>query len=340
MKSKSSKVTIKMIAEHCGVSACTVSSVLQNHYKSRRITMETVEKIYKATKELGYLPDISARRMRINNSSKMPLILALLTSYEAPLNLTNNFLQALREAVKNNEALNSRFEFSISIEMFPSGKLSEMKNIISGNCFNAAIITNTSSADDLFLKENILPFPAVLVDRKIDGYSSVVSTDALGREAAKMLKQKGRKLPAILCGTPLTQSTQMRIDSFKKEYGGKIQRISAVGLSEGSGYIALKQFFSCGGKLDSLYCISDSLAMGAYLALKENKLCVPKDVSVIGVGDYAYSEYFSPPLTVVGAKYGELSALASSMLLSIIENPQQPPHVAEVGERVSLRSSV
>ena len=340
MEKKKPKVTIKSIAEYCKVSVGTVSSVLQNQYKNRRITMPTVKKIRNAAKELGYIPDIYARRMRIGSSGKTPLVLSLMTTYEAPLNLTNSYLYALRDAVKNNDAINSRFDVSISIELFPVGNLSSMTSLISGNCCNAAIITNTMAEDDKFLEENPLPFPCVLIDRKIAGYSSVMSSEHLGAKAAKILKTANRKNPAILCGTPLTQSTKQRLESFKKEFGADTKIISAAGLSEGAAYIAMKQFFTFGGKIDSLYTLSDSLAMGAYLAINDMNMKIPTDISVISVGDRAYSEYFNPPLTVLGTNYQEVAAFASSMLISMTLSNLIKPNILNVGDRTIIRKSI
>jgi len=337
---KNGKVTIKSIAEYCGVSVCTVSTVLQNRYKKRRITMPTVEKIRKAALELGYFPDIRARSLRIGDSEKMPLILALLTSYEAPLNITNHFLYSLRDAVKNNESLNARYDISISIEMFPAGRLSEMASIVSGNCFNAAIITNTTAEDDEFLKNNRLPFPVVLIDREIEGYTGVIASDTLARSAVSVLKSAGRKRLGILCGTPLTQSTRRRLANFCESKDCEVFKISASGLSEGAGYMAMRQFFALGGKIDGLYTVSDSLAMGAYLAIKNSGFKIPSDISVVGTGDYSYSEYFDPPLTTVGAKYSEFSDTASALLLSMISAGVKNPRNVSIGELKVIRDSV
>ena len=58
------RATVRGIADAAGVSIGSVSSVLNNRHVERRISPATVEKIRAAAAELGYLPNISARRLR------------------------------------------------------------------------------------------------------------------------------------------------------------------------------------------------------------------------------------------------------------------------------------
>lgn len=61
-------VTIKDIAQAVGVSATTVSNVING--KSGRVSADTIEKINQAIDELGYVPNMSARSL-VSSSSKV-----------------------------------------------------------------------------------------------------------------------------------------------------------------------------------------------------------------------------------------------------------------------------
>lgn len=61
-------VTILDIAKATGVSATTVSNVI--HGKDKRVSAETIQKINTAIKELGYVPNMSARSL-VSSSSKV-----------------------------------------------------------------------------------------------------------------------------------------------------------------------------------------------------------------------------------------------------------------------------
>src|SRR5580698_7250603 len=84
--------TGRSIAKAAGVSIGSVSSVLNNRHVERRISAATVQKIREASSRLGYLPNISARRLRSGTSTKNHVVLALVTSFEAPIPLINHFI--------------------------------------------------------------------------------------------------------------------------------------------------------------------------------------------------------------------------------------------------------
>src|SRR6185503_9878340 len=133
---------------------------------------------------LGYLPNIGARRLRSPAGVKNSLVLAFVTSYEAPLGLVSDLIYELRQSVVAGGAGRS---FSVVIEMFSAGHLGEMPGLLTSDHFNAAIITNTTADDDQFLHRTHLSYPVVLVNRAIPGYSSVVEDPNCGARAAEVL---------------------------------------------------------------------------------------------------------------------------------------------------------
>jgi LacI family transcriptional regulator len=327
-KSPVARVTVNSIAAHAGVSIGSVSSVLNNRHIERRISSETVERVRASAAKLGYLPNISARRLRSGGSAKNTVVLALVTSFEAPIPLVKHFIVALQKAV----AAGSDHSFSLLIEMFHAGRLNEMAGLLTGDHFNAALIMNTTATDDAFLTRLHLPYPAVLVNRAIPGHASVVEAPTTGTRPAEILfRGKCRRL-AVLHGSPLTQITSARVDAFIRRSaqlaGGAPAEIIAEDLSETAGYEALRAFLKSGGKCDGLYAVSDALALGAYRAIKERGLSIPDDVAVIGVGDYDIAPFFDPPLSCVGVSHRELAEQASALLL------QQLARGAELGRTV------
>ena len=339
MRSVAGRVTVRKIAEYAGVSIGSVSSVLNNRHVERRISLETVEKVRAAAKKLGYLPNINARSLRRGGSAGSSIVLAMITSFEAPIPVIEHFIVALRQAM----AARSEYTFSVVIEMFAVGHLREVPGLLTGDHFNAALILNTSPQDDQFLMRNHLPYPVVLVNRLIDGYSSVIEQADAGAHAAKILFRSHRRLPVVLHGELLTQSTQARVDSFLRRMlqllGQPAKEIVAGSLSEEAGYRAMGTFLKRGGKCDGLYTVSDSLALGAYRAIKEAGLRIAKDIVVIGVGDYEIAPFFDPPLSCVGVSHKELAREASQLLLRQFERPAPAPAVMQIPIVEILRAS-
>lgn len=307
--------TVRTIAKAAGVSIGSVSSVLNNRHLERRISIDTVEKIKAAAAQLGYLPNLSARRLRSHSTPKNAVVVALMTSFEAPIPLVNHFVAALRTTI----AADLPYTISVVIEMFSAGKLREVPGLLTGDHFNAAIVLNTISEDDQFLTRTKLPYPVVLVNRNVPGYASVIEDPQSGTRSAKLLLQHRRRKLAVLHGAPLTQITRARVDSFMRHAGENLghtpQEIVANRLSEEAGYDAMKSFLRQKKSIDGIYAVSDALALGAYHAIKEHRLRIPQDVAVVGVGDYAIAPFFDPPLACVGVSHRTLAEEASSMLL-------------------------
>jgi LacI family transcriptional regulator len=315
-------VTVRSIAKAAGVSIGSVSSVLNNRHVERRISPATVQKIREASARLGYLPNISARRLRSGTSVKNHVVLALVTSFEAPIPLVNHFISALRETIAKERDVRSNLAFSMMIEMYVAGRLRDLPGLLTGDHFNAAIIMNTIAEDDQYLARAHLPYPVVLVNRKVPGFASVVEDESSGLRAAETLFQGKRKNLAVLHGEPLTQTTQIRVDRFIRratELAGKAPReVVANKLSELSGYEAMKRLLKRTTEIDALYTVSDALALGAYRAIKEHGLTIPGDIAVVGTGDYEIAPFFDPPLSSVGVSHQELAGHASNLLLRML----------------------
>lgn len=315
------RVTLGTVADTTGVSIGTVSAVLNNRHVARRIAPATVEVVRLAARKLGYMPDISARRLRVPNDSRRSAVIAFITSYEAPLSVVTPIILGLRDATQA-RGRGQDITFTLLVEMFSVGRLFKMPGLLSKQMFNAAIICNTDEQDDLFLGRTHLPYPVVLLNRVISGYNCVVEDAAGGARAAEALVKAKAKRLAVIRGNPLTQGTKARADSFmsmaSRLLGVSPLEIVAKALSEDAACKAMKHFLASGEKIDGLFTVTDSMALGAYNAIKEVGLRIPQDVAVVGVGDYGISPYFDPPLSTVGVRLEEIGRKASTLVLDTL----------------------
>ncbi len=336
-------VTVRSIAEAAGVSIGSVSSVLNNRHIERRISPETVERVKAAALRMGYLPNIGARRLRSGAGAKRTLVLALITSYEAPLSLVNHFVSGLREVAQETKGPLAGVSYLLLIDMFAAGHLRDLPGLQGGDHFNAAIITNTTTEDDEFLARTHLPYPVVLVNRRIPGYACVTENTGCGQRAAEILVRLKRRRLAVLHGRPLTQITKTRMESFMARAaeltGVPATEIEASELSEGAAADAMRRFLRNRRDIDGLYTVTDGKALGAYHAIKETGLRVPEDIAVIGVGDYDISQYFDPPLSSVGVPHSELGRAAARLLLKRLRGPGLAPETIELDIEQHLRAS-
>jgi len=335
-------VTIYEIAEHVGISPGAVSSALANRGEERRLAPDTVRRIREAAAKLGYVPNMAGRRLRAHKSATRQFDLAILTSFEAPLPLVGQALHALQRAVDLQTTEHT--QYTVAIEMFHAGRLKEKPTLLDANRYHAVIITNTLPEDDKFLATARLPGSVVILGRRIPNYCCVLEApDFVGRRSAEILLETGCRQPAILYGRALTHTTADRLGAFTRVIKEKLGRnpvtLASPGLQPREGAALIEEFCAKGGKFDGLFAVHDSLALGAYGAIKQGGRKIPEDVAVVGVGDFELAEYFDPPLTTVAGANDAMVAEAIPLLFRILRGETTGSQEICVVPPVYLRES-
>jgi DNA-binding LacI/PurR family transcriptional regulator len=75
----------------------------------------------------------------------------------------------------------------------------------------------------------------------------------------------------------------------------------------------------------AIFCDDDILAGGVYLAARDARLCIPRDVSVVGFDGLDFTRLLTPPLTTVTADAAGLGARAVEALLADMRGEEVPP---------------
>lgn len=334
-------VTIYEIARHVGVSTAAVSSVLANRHVERRIAPGTVERIRRAAHALGYVPNMAGRRLRSQRAATRQIDLAILTSFEAPLPLVGQALHALQRAVEVQSTADTRY--AVAIEMFHAGRIREKTGLLDADRYHGVIITNTLPEDDRFLAEASLPYPAVILGRRIAGRCCVLEApEFVGRRSAEILIESGCRAPTVIHGRLLTHTTADRLGAFCRTIRERTRREPGVIVSDGlqphQAAAALEQHCAHGHPVDGLFAVTDSLAIGAYRVFRSLGRRIPADVAVVGVGDHELAEFFDPALTTVAGANEAMVAEAVPLLFRLLRGEPVPPEILVVPP-VFLRES-
>lgn len=334
-------VTVHTIARHVGVSPAAVSTVLANRHEERRLAAATVERIRQAVRELGYVPNVAARRLRAHDPGVHSMDLGILTSFEAPLFLVSRLLREVQRMVDARSAPDRRF--SVSIDMFHAGRLRDMPGLLNASRFNGVIITNTLPADDAFLRATTLPYAVVVQGRQLANYCCVLETpEEGGRRAAEILAAAGCRRPIVLTPSLLTETTADRRDAFVAAAPGQARpppEHVAAGFTPASAAEAVAAHLRADPKCDGIFAVTDTLALGAYQALKAAGRRIPQDVAVVGVGDSENVEFFDPPLTCVGPAYDQVVGDIVALLFNLMSRRRVKPVEVFVPPVVAMRGS-
>ena len=317
------QITIKDIARICGCGISTVSRALNNHPD---INPETKQRIMEVVAEYDFVPNNSARNLKITES----LTIAILVK-----GMTNPFFTKMikimeEEIEKNHYSMEIRHvdeetdEVETAIELVKEKKLKGI--IFLGGYFN-------HSPEKL--KRIGVPFvlSTISVVGEYDGSHSSVSVDDMA-ESYKMvdyLIKQGHEKIAILTAPEADASIgRLRTEGYlkaladhkisvDKKYIRRPKEAEEIYSME-NGYKAMKKMLEENLDMTAVYAISDTLAIGACKALKEAGRKIPEDISVAGFDGIEMGYYVSPGITTIRQPIEEMATETVKQLFDVINN--------------------
>ena len=113
---------------------------------------------------------------------------------------------------------------------------------------------------------------------------------------------------------------------FKTFYNGNIIVIEGNERFEAGGEENIDRLFTLNPDCTAIICAYDNIALGAIKQLKNKRLSVPDDISVIGIDNIAMSKYAEPSLTTIGVDFEEVCMVACNILQKKLKNPYYKTH--------------
>ncbi|MBQ9927514.1 MAG: LacI family DNA-binding transcriptional regulator [Lachnospiraceae bacterium] len=337
------EITIKDIAEKCGVGIGTVSRAINNH---PNINSETRERVLAVIKEMGYIPNNSARNLKRTDAKCIAVLIK---------GIINPFFST---AVQTIEAGIQKAGYSMvmqHVEAYENEVEVALQLIKEKRLRGIIFLGGAFVHDKKMLDMMSVPFifstigGAANEDRK-QTYSNVSVDDrAESKKMVRYLLELGHRDIAILTEDVSASSVgQLRLEGYweaftEKEIAVNEKLIWKIDDKEEpysmeNGYAATKKLLESGEKFTALFAISDFLAIGACRALREAGLKIPEDVSVAGFDGIAFGEYFNPQLTTIRQPIEEMSEKTVQLLLDVIEEKCGHEHLV-FPARLTIRES-
>jgi LacI family transcriptional regulator, galactose operon repressor len=345
--SKGPTPTIRDVAEKAGVSAGTVSAVVNQRPNVRESTRG---RVLAAIEELGYRPSRPARQLRISGSGGIEVLTIGLLIKE----IRNPFYADIVEGASKAAAQQGAEVFTASSE----GSLDREREIIRhflASGVDALIVAPVLNPDtDLghlyeLKREGI---PLVLLEQIPWLKADVVSLDnrQMAKKATQHLIQSGHQRIVHFAGPAYTAHTQDRVEGFREAFSESQlsfsqELIVPVGATLKEGYEAGLRFFGSQGRKPrptGVSCFNDLLAVGVLRALSELGIQVPDEVAVVGFDGDPMVEYLSVPLTTVAGKNQDMGRLAVEriMTLATTDGPHESERITVPAELVTRKSSL
>jgi DNA-binding LacI/PurR family transcriptional regulator len=331
---KLQRVTIEDVAELAGVSAMTVSRVIN---KTGPVAEATAERIYAAISELNYIPHRGARALAARKTNNVGLILPGFSDVF--------FLELIRGI----EAALVEEGYALLIYSSTQPKEQIVLDLPLGEHNTEGLIVFTDSLDESSLRRlHSRQFPMVLLHRSTPEGLNIPCVTVENKKGAfqmveHMILQCGHRRIAFLAGESGNEDSYWREIGYKEalESHDLLFDPNLVGIGAFDDQIAeevVSLWLVEGLQMDAIFAGDDVSARGVIRAVQKAGLKVPDDIGVAGFDDGLLSQYLDPPLTTVRAPIKEVGRSAAEQLLRLIRTGQAEPLTLLPTELVIRRS--
>lgn len=323
-------MNIMEIAELAGVSRATVSRYLNGGYVSE----EKKAKIRSIIEATGYVPSTHAQTLRTNRTMQVGIVLPKIDS------------DSIGRMVAGISSVLNENDYSLLLANTENDEKRELKylRLFQKNHVDGIILIGTifTPGHVPLLKE--LDVPVVILAQRLDGFASVYYDDyQAAKDLAHLLLKDGRQIGFIGVRDDDRAVGHERRRGFLdalNEAGRTFRDSQAVqaDFSVDSGHAMAKRLFEKAPEIDSIFCATDHIAVGAARYIRESGKRIPEDVQIVGVGDGRLAIVMSPPLTTVHFYYQESGVEAAHMLLDLINGSTVRKEV-KLGYHIVIRGS-
>ncbi len=327
-----SKINIKDIAEKADVSIATVSNVINNR---GRVGEETRKKIMSIIEEYNYLPNELAKNLKLNKTDSIGVIVEDISVFNAPDIIKG--IHASAEEKQLSILLTNMGLFSKSGNEFPNvDKCKELamplyKQLVKSQVEGIIYIGFHPRDITGIIGESKLPIVyTYCYTRNEDDYSVNYDDEGGSYQITKYLITKGHRHIGLISGLINSKSSHARFRGYQKALSEYLLMFNPQFVKTGdweyeSGYRMAIDLLNQETKPTAIIAMNDLMAAGATQAIKEQRLQVPDDISVIGFDNRELSGYHSPKLTTMSLPLEEMGRVSMNILHQLKHNQ----HVAQ-----------
>ena len=315
------KVLLKDIAEKVGIGTASVSKALRD---SDDISKETIKKVKKVAREMGYYPNIAARNLVNQKSNIIGVLLPeILTSHHS--HVVNSFYQAAR---------GKGYEVLLMITNENSENENHCLHYLASLPVDGIIATIAEETTDFsaFKKINNSGTPVVFYGRDVKNSSIPIFYNGDYLWAGKLMDfliSEGHKKIAFLGPYKSLYSSEKKFEAYcdqLKKAGLKVssELVKNCKINDEDGYIKTREILGKGIVPDAIMCANDMVAIGAAKALMEQGLKIPKDVTLTGFGNLVETSILNIPISTVDFYPKQMAKAVIDHLINSIEFGKKP----------------
>jgi DNA-binding LacI/PurR family transcriptional regulator len=325
-----SSLTIRDVAARAGLSPATVSRVLNGDMTVRDVNRERVLEV---VAQLDYRPNRVASNLR---RQKVEMIGVIVSDIENP-----HFAQAVR-AIE--DAAHKRgYRVLLCNTDESADKQRDYLHILAGERVSGVIISPTDPSGAQIGELLDLGVPMVAFDRTVNDRraDAVLADNAGGAEVAvEYLVGHGHRSIGLL-GAFSVETGLNRLHGYEDAMRRARLPVHVVeaGVRVEDGRAAAERLLDEVPSLTALIPASNFITAGAVQVLRERRVKVPGEVSVVAFDDQVWVNFIDPPLTTLAQPVRQMATTAIELLVDRIAEPDRPSRRVVLDFHLRVRES-
>lgn len=327
------RATIHDVARIAGVSAATVSKVINGRYG---VAPGTAQRVQEVIKELRYESSLVARSLRSHRTNVIGILVSEFEPFSAEI------LKGVSQAIGGTgyEVLaysgDGRARTAVGWERSYLSRLS-------GTLIDGAILVTPTAVDF----DSSVPVVAIDPHTGPSGMPTVDSDNFKGAiVATEHLLALGHRRIGFLGGRPDLESSRLREEGYQTALinaGVPVdpELLRVGGYRRESAQAPAHELLSLPRRPTAIFAANDLSAMATLDVAGELGLVVPHDLSVVGFDNVPESALTTPPLTTISQQIQRMGSEALDLLIHLMDGTvERSTHVClptELIERSSTR---
>ena len=309
-------VTIKDVAKALNVSISTVSRAFNDSYE---IHPDTKKLVMDKAKEMGYEPNPFARKLCLNKTSLIGVVVP---------EFINAFFPAVLMGIQK---VMSASGYQVLIMSSEESAAHEMENVktLERNRVEGFIISLTQETRDVTHLKELLESDTPIVQfnrvsHKLDTPKITFDDYHWAYKATQHLIEQGYKKIYYLSGPSSLALTHSRRKGFQdalKEAGlqSEVCHVIEAGIYIEDGKAVAQKLIDNADIPEAFFCFNDPVAIGAMETFKANGFAIPKQVAFVGFTESRIAKHMSPALTSVEQPSEMMGVTAAKILLDLLK---------------------
>lgn len=321
------RVTLRDIAQRAGVSAMTVSRVLNGSASPVAISPDTAKRVWEIAEELGYRPNPSAQAIRTGRFNSIGLVLSD-QAWRSPL--FPSLIPSIQRALATHR-------MRLVINQEPDERLTERRVVLNflREAMVDGLLVNYHSHVPEVMQQLVRKYHVPAVWMNVKQEADCIHPDDLGcgREAAKSLIALGHRRICFAAFRPLWWKGP-RHYSFNDRQTGCRQALEDQGLEldvrvcerqvpRGERLALARDLLSLPDRPTAVIANGEDHVLPFLLAAAQLGLRIPEDLSLITIG-HEFCTMAGLPVTTMVLPWAQLGEEAARMILAKIEAPDEP----------------